>query len=124
MTAVHGPVTRAAIANEIGVQADIGSAAAKIVLRTVDDEEVATLTCSDPAGAAAGEVFTFSAITSDTSATGGLATKATVEDSDSNTILTLTVGLIGSGADLEFDVVDIVAASTVAITFLSYTAPV
>jgi len=92
---------RNAACNAIVDLLDAGAAAASLVFRTSGDVEVATLPCSDPAfGNAATGVATASAITSDTSATGGTTTKATLQDSDANIVVTCTVGTSGNDINL------------------------
>lgn len=89
---------------------------------TAGNGEVATLTFSDPAfGAAATGVATASAITSDTSATGGTTTQAYIYDSDSNPVLSCSVGT--SGEDINLSSVIIGAGDTVAVTALTVTVP-
>lgn len=101
---------------------DEGTGAGKLVFRTSGDAEVATLTFSDPAfGAAATGVATASAITSDTSATGGTTTKATLEDSDAEVMLTATVAT--SAADINLSSTTIGAGDTVAVSSLTVTCP-
>lgn len=85
---------------------------------------LATLTFSDPAFGATttGGVATASAITSDTDADNtGTATWARVLDSDSNTIMDLSVGT--SGTEITLDSVAIVAGGTVSLTSLTVTIP-
>jgi hypothetical protein len=82
--------------------ADAGAGAGSLVLKTSGDVEVATLTLSDPAfGNAAAGVATADTITSDTSATGGVAAKGVIEDSDANEVITGAAGAGGSGAEFE-----------------------
>lgn len=101
---------------------DGGAGAGLLVFRTSGDTEVATLTFSDPAfGAASTGVATASAITSDTSATGGTTTKATFETSAATVILTATVGT--SGSDINLSSTSIGAGDTVAVSSLTVTVP-
>ena len=101
---------------------DGGAGAGLLVFRTSGDVEVATLTFSDPAfGAAAAGVATASAITDDSSATGGTTTKATFETSASTIILTATVGTSGQDINLSNNVVG--AANTVQTSSLTVTMP-
>jgi dTDP-4-amino-4,6-dideoxygalactose transaminase len=65
-------------------------------------------------------VATASAITSDTSATGGTAAKFKVTDSDSNIVFSGTVGT--SGADLNLSSLAIGAGDTVSVSSFTYTA--
>lgn len=113
---------RNAAANAVVDLVDGGTGAGKLVIMTSGDVEVATLTFSDPAfGAASSGTATASAITSDTSATGGTAALFKVTDSDDVEIWRGTVGT--SGADLNLNTVTIPAASTVAVSSLTYTQP-
>ena len=84
---------------------------------------LATLTFSDPAfGAASNGVATASAITSDSSADAtGTAAWARIADSVGATVMDVTVGT--SGDDINFNTVAFVAAATISITSLTYTAP-
>ena len=99
---------------------DAGAAAGNLVFRTAGDVEVATLPFSDPAfGAAATGVASASTITSDTNATGGTTTKATLEDSDANAVITATVGT--SGSDINLSSTTIGAGDTVSVSSLTVT---
>jgi hypothetical protein len=90
---------RNAACNAIVDLLDAGSGAGTLVFRTSGDVEVATLTFSDPAfGASSNGVATASSITEDLSATGGTMTKATLQDSDANIIMTCTAGTSGEFA--------------------------
>ena len=101
---------------------DGGAGAGLLVFRTAGDMEVATLTFSDPAlGAAAAGVATASAITDDSSATGGTTTKATMQDSDANVVLTATVGTSGQDINLSNNVIG--AANIVQMSSLTVTMP-
>ena len=76
-----------------------------------------TLTLSDPAGTISGGVLTLSTIAQDTSADAtGVATWARVVDSDSNTVMDLPVGAIGSGSAIEISSTSIVAGGPISIT--------
>lgn len=113
---------RNAACNAVVDLIDAGSGAGSLVFRTSGDVEVATLTFSDPAfGNASTGVATASAITSDTSATGGTTTKATLQDSDSNIVITATVGTSGSDINLSSTVIG--ATDTVAVSSLTVTMP-
>ena len=86
---------------------DAGAAAGNLVFRTAGDVEVATLPFSDPAFGAA--------------ATGGTTTKATLEDSDANAVITATVGT--SGSDINLSSTTIGAGDTVSVSSLTVTMP-
>lgn len=84
--------------------------------------EVATLTFSDPAfGAGSSGTATASAITDDTSATGGTASNYTVFDSNSTAIWQGSVST--SGADLNLSSTSIGAGDTVSISSFTMTQP-
>ena len=114
---------RNAACNAIVDLIDAGAGAGTLVFVQSDGStEVATLTFSDPAfGNAATGVATASAITSDTSATGGTTTIALLKDSDGTEVLRCSVGT--SGADINLSNNVIVAAETVAVTALTVTVP-
>lgn len=84
---------------------------------------LATLTFSDPAfGNAATGVATASAITADSSADAtGTAALFRFYDSDSNLILSGTVGT--SGADINFNTVSWTAGDNISVTSLTVTQP-
>ena len=114
---------RNAACNAIVDLVDAGSGAGTLVFYAADTTtEVATLTFSDPAfGNASTGVATASAITSDTSATGGTTTVAKLLDSDATEVLRCSVGT--SGADINLSNNVIAASETVAITALTVTVP-
>lgn len=84
---------------------------------------LAELTCSDPAGAAAsGGVFTFSAITQDSSANAtGTATWFRIVDSNGTFVLDGNVST--SGSDLNLTSTSITATEPVSISSATITAP-
>lgn len=100
---------------------DAGAGPGQLVFRTSGDVEVATLTFSDPAfGAASNGVATADTISEDLSATGGTMTKATLEDSNANIVMTCTAGTSG-----EFAMTSAVVAAgvEVAVDSLTVTMP-
>jgi hypothetical protein len=122
MSVTHHADTRNAIADAVLAAIDTGAGNATLELRTSGDVEVATLTCSDPAGTVTGAVLTFSAITDDSSATGGTAAKFAII---SPTPTECVYGSVGtSGEDINLSSVVIGAGDTVSISSLTYTAPV
>jgi hypothetical protein len=95
-----------------------------LVLMTAGDVEVATLAFSNPAfGASSAGVATASALSNDTSATGGTATKCKVVDRDNVTVWEGTVGITGSGEDVELASNIIGAGDIVAVTSCTFTMP-
>lgn len=113
---------RDAACNAVVDLIDAGAAAGTLVFRTSGDVEVATLTFSDPAfGASSTGVATASAITSDTSATGGTTTKATLQDSNATIVITATVGT--SGTDIIISNTVVGAGDTVSVSSLTVTMP-
>lgn len=93
-----------------------------LVFETAGDVEVATLTFSATAfGASSGGTASAAAITSDTNATGGTTTKASIYDGLSAKILELTVAT--SGADINISSTTIAATETVSCSSLSLTIP-
>lgn len=113
---------RNAACNAIVDLLDAGSGAGALVFRTSGSAEVATLPFSDPAfGNAATGVATASAITPDSNATGGTTDRATLEDSDTNTVITASVGT--SGEDINLSSVVIGSGDTVSMTSLTVTVP-
>lgn len=113
---------RNAACNAVVDLIDAGASAGALVFRTSGDSEVATLPFSDPAfGNASTGVATASAITSDTSATGGTTDRATLEDSDANQYIEASVST--SGADINLSSVVIGAGDTVSMTSLTVTVP-
>jgi hypothetical protein len=103
---------------------DVGSTDANgdLVIMTSGDVEVATLALSNPAfGAAATGVATASAISDDTSATGGTAALHKMQDRDNTEVWRGTVGA-GSG-DLSLTSVTIGAGDTVSVSSYTLTVP-
>lgn len=125
MSVTHAAGVRTAIANLVVDTIDAGSGAGTLEMQTSGNVEVATLTFSDPAfGAASGPTATASAITKDSSATGGTIAKAVAKDSDGNAVFTCSVTAGGGGGDIEMNSVVISALQEVSMTSLTYTAPV
>lgn len=103
---------------------DAGAGAGTLVFETSGDVEVATLTFSDPAfGAAATGVATASAITDDTSATGGTVAQASFYDSDANKVLECSVTATGGGGDIELSSLSVGVGDTVSVSALTVTMP-
>ncbi len=125
-----------AITLEVGVQnascdaavdlMDVGTTnlGGSFVFRTVGDAEVATNIASDPAfGASSSGTATAASIGDDTSATGGVTTKYTMEDRDNAKLHTGTVTVTSGGGDIEISSTTIGAGDTVSITAYTYTQP-
>lgn len=126
MAITHPTTVRNAITDAVVDLVDAGSGAGYIELTTAGDVEVATLALQDPAfgSASGGSASALSPPFEDSSATGGTATKVKVKDSDDNVVYQGTVGLTGSGADVELTSNVIAAGSIVRFTAATYTAPV
>lgn len=113
---------RNAACNAIVDLVDAGAGAGTLVFQTSGDVEVATLTFSDPAfGNAATGVATASAITDDSSATGGTVAQASFFDSDANKVLEATVST--SGADINLSSLTVGSGDTVSVSSLTVTVP-
>lgn len=124
MAVTHPTGVRNAIADLVVDRIDAGAAAGTLEMQTSGDVEVATLTFSDPAfGAAAAGTATASAITQDSSATGGTIAKARAKDSDGNEVFACSVTATGGGGDITLNSVVVSAGQAVAVSSLTYTAP-
>lgn len=121
----HTTTVRNGLADYVVDLLDVGATNPEgwLVIMTSGDVEVATLPMSNPAfGAAAAGVATASAITDDTSATGGTAALFRLNDRNGTEILRGSVTATGGGGDIELSTVIIPAAGTVSISSLTYTA--
>ncbi len=124
MAVTHPTAVRNAVADLVVDRIDAGAGAGTLVFQTSGDVEVATLTFSDPAfGSAAAAVATASAITSDTSATGGTIAKARAYDSSAAEVFACSVTATGGGGDITLSSVVVSAGQTVSVSSLTYTAP-
>lgn len=104
MAITHEAATRDVVADAVVDRIDGGTGAGTVDIATTAFAAVlATLTCSDPAaGAASSGVATFSAITEDSSATGGgTAAVFRVRTSDPTDIFFGTCSLVAGGGDME-----------------------
>lgn len=124
MAVTHPTTVRNAMAEVVVDLADAGAGAADLIFQTSGDVEVATCPMSDPAfGNAASGTATASAITDDTSATGGTVAKARIKDSNATEVLACSVTATGGGGDIELSSVSVGAGDTVSISSLTYSAP-
>lgn len=116
---------RNAACNAVVDLIDAGVAAGTLVYETSGDVEVATCTFSDPAfGDAASGTATASAITDDSSATGGTVAQASAYDSNSNKVIEFTVTAVGGGGDIEMSGGLVIGAgATVSTSSLTVTMP-
>lgn len=127
MVVVLTNAARSAAADAVVDLIDAGVGAGTLELKSVPStvqavNEVATMTFSDPAfGAASNGVATASAITDDTSATGGTANDATFFDS--NGVAVLQCDVAAAASDINLSSITIGAGDTVTITSLTYTQP-
>lgn len=124
MAVTHPTAVRNAIADLVVDRIDAGAGAGTLEFQTSGDVEVATLTFSDPAfGSASSGTATASAITSDTSATGGTIAKARAKDSTGTEVFACSVTATGGGGDIQLSSVSVSSGQTVAVSSLTYTAP-
>jgi hypothetical protein len=130
MSVTHSATLRNTLATAVLTAIDAGGAASKIVFRltgTVGSPgtAVATLTASDPAGTVTGAVLTYSAITSDTNATGNASPVATATLQTSADTVCVHCAVAASGSDINMTGgLTVGAGDTVSCSSLTYTAPV
>ena len=122
MAVTHSASVRNSLAQVILDAIDVDVGAGTLEFQTSGAVEVATLTFSDPAGTITAEVLTFSAITSDTSATGGTTDRFVVQDNTGDDVFLGSVAT--SGGDINLSSLAIGAGDTVSVSSLTYTAPV
>lgn len=125
MALTHVTSVRNTLADAIDTACNAGStnSAARLIIMTSGDAEVATLNMADPAfGAASSGAITAGTISDDTNATGGTAALFKIQDKDNNEVYRGTVTATGGGGDLELSSTSISAGDTVSISSLVYTA--
>lgn len=125
MSLTHVTAVRNGMADYVVDLLDVGSTDAQgdLVFMTSGDVEVAILAMSNPAfGAAASGTATASAITDDSSATGGTVALFKVQDRNNGEVFRGTVTATAGGGDIELTSVVIGAGSTVSMTSLTYSA--
>jgi len=129
MAVTHSTAVRTALATAVKDAIDGGSGAGKLVFRlsgTVGSPgtAVATLTLSDPCGSVSGAVLTFSAITSDTNATGNATAVAAATLQTSADTVCVHCAVAASGSDINMSGgLTVNAGDTVSCSSLTYTAP-
>jgi hypothetical protein len=130
MSVTHSAALRNVLATAVLDAIDAGGSASKIVFRltgTVGSPgtAVATLTASDPAGTVSGAVLTYSAITSDTNATGNASPVATATLETSAGTVCVHCAVAASASDINMTGgLTVGAGDTVSCSSLTYTAPV
>ena len=121
MTVTHHALVRNAIVDAVLAQIDIDAGAGYIELQTSGSAEAATILLSDPAGTVTNEVLTFSAMTDDPSAQGGTVSKFVIKSNGGSSKVYGSVAV--AGGDINLSTLEIGATDVVAITSLTYTAP-
>jgi hypothetical protein len=122
MAVTYSTATKTARMEAVIAQIDGGSGAGKLKIRDGSNNILATLTLTDPCGAASSGVLTFD-FDPDISATAsasGTAANAIITDSADVTVISgLTVGT--SASDINLDSTSITSGQTVTITTASIT---
>ena len=130
MSVTHSATLRNTLATAVKDAIDGGAGAGKLVFRLTGSvgspgTAVATLTLSDPCGTVSGAVLTFSAITSDTNATGNASAVAAATLQTSADTVCLHCAVAASSSDINMSGgLTVGAGDTVSCSSLTYTAPV
>lgn len=128
MAVTHTTTVRNGLADYVVDLIDAGVGAGLLVFRATGTAaspgtEIATLTFSDPAfGAAASGIATASAITKDSSATGGTVATATLEDDSATVCAHCSVTASGGGGDIIMSSLTVAATDEVSCSALTYEA--
>jgi hypothetical protein len=129
MPVTHITALRTTLATAVRDAIDGGAGAGKLVFRltgsvSAPGTAVSTLTLSDPCGTVTNGVLTFSAITSDTNATGNASAVAAATLQTSADSVQVHCAVAASGSDINMTGgLTIGAGDTVACSSLTYTAP-
>lgn len=129
MAVTHITALRTTLATAVRDGIDGGAGAGKLVFRlsgTVSSPgtAVSTLTCSDPCGTVSNGVLTFSAITSDTNATGNASAVAAATLQTSADSVQVHCAVAASASDINMSGgLTVGAGDTVSCSSLTYTAP-
>lgn len=129
MAVTHITALRTTLATAVRDAIDGGAGAGKLVFRlsgtvSAPGTAVATLTLSDPCGTVSNGVLTFSAITSDTNATGNASAVAAATLQTSADSVQLHCAVAASGSDINMTGgLTIGAGDTVSCSSLTYSAP-
>lgn len=124
MAVTHPTAVRTGLADFVVDQLDEGTPPGTLVFQTAGDVEVATLTLGNPAfGAASGGTATATAITPDSSATGGTIAKARLKNAAGTDKIICSVTATGGGGDIQLNSVVVSAGQQVSMSSLTYSAP-
>lgn len=129
MATTHITALRTTITTAVRDAIDSGAGAGKLVFRltgsvSAPGTAVATLTLSDPCGSVSSGVLTFSAITSDTNATGNASPVAAATLQTSADSVQLHCAVAASASDINMTGgLTVGAGDTVSCSSLTYTAP-
>ena len=129
MATTHIAALRTALATAVRDAIDGGAGAGKLVFRltgtvSAPGTAVATLTLTDPCGSVTTGVLTFSAITSDTNATGDASPVAAATLQTSADSVQVHCAVAASASDINMTGgLTIGAGDTVSCSSLTYTAP-